>query len=144
MPCRVIDETYIKVRGKWVYHYRAVDRDGQTLDFMLSERRDTAAAGRFFKRAVGTNGVPDRIAIDKSGANLAGLQSLNVILKFTNAGKTIKIIQSKYLNNMVEQPFRGLKANPCRVTDHRFIKRITRPMLGFKAFHSATATLAGI
>ncbi|WP_138936649.1 IS6 family transposase [Roseovarius arcticus] len=126
-----MDETYIKVRGKWVYHYRTVDRDGQTLDFMLSERRDTAAARRFFKRAVGTNGVPDRIAIDKSGANLAGLQSLNLILKFTNAAKTIKIFQSNYLNNIVEQ-------------DHRFIKRITRPMLGFKAFHSAAATLAGI
>ncbi len=114
-----------------MYHYRAVDRDGQTLDFILSERRDTAAARRFFKRAVGTNGVPDRIAIDKSGANLAGLRSLNVILKFTNGNKTIKIIQSKYLNIMVEQ-------------DHRFIKRITRPMLGFKAFYSAAATLAGI
>jgi len=125
-----MDETYIKVRGKWLYHYRAVDRDGQTLDFMLSERRDTAAARRFFKRAIVVNGVPDRIAIDKSGANLAGLQKLNVILKFTGAGKIIKIFQSKYLNNMVEQ-------------DHRFIKRITRPMLGFKAFHSATATLAG-
>lgn len=74
-----MDETYIKVRGKWTYLYRAVDRDGPTLDFMLSERRDTAAARRFFKRAVGTNGIPDRIAIDKSGANLAGLQSLNII-----------------------------------------------------------------
>lgn len=112
-----MDETYIKVRGKWTYLYRAVDRDGQTLDFMLSERRDTAAARRFFKQAVYTNGVPDRIAIDKSGANLAGLQSLNVILKFTSAGRIINIIQSKYLNNIVEQ-------------DHRFIKRITRPMLG--------------
>jgi hypothetical protein len=59
---------------------------GQTLDFMLSERRDTAAVRRFFKRAIGTNGVPDRSAIDKSGANLAGLQNLNVILKFTGAG----------------------------------------------------------
>ena len=126
-----MDETYIKVRGKWTYLYRAVDRDGQTLDFMLSERRDTAATRKFFKRAVGTNGVPDRIAIDKSGANLAGLQSLNVILKFTCSGKTIKIVQSKYLNNVVEQ-------------DHRFIKRITRPMLGFKALHSAASTLAGI
>jgi putative transposase len=113
------------------YLYRAVDRDEKTLDFMLSERRDTAAARRFFKRAVGTNGVPDRIAIDKSGANLAGLQSLNVILKFTGAGRIISIIQSKYLNNIFEQ-------------DHRFVKRITRPMLGFKAFHSAAATLAGI
>ncbi|GLT12615.1 hypothetical protein GCM10007928_48480 [Sulfitobacter porphyrae] len=98
---------------------------------MLSERRDTAAARRFFKRAVGTNGVPDRIAIDKSGANLAGLQSLNVIPKFTGSGKTIKNVQSEYLNNVVEQ-------------NHRFIKRITRPMLGFKALHSAASTLAGI
>ncbi|MEQ5828849.1 IS6 family transposase [Sulfitobacter sp. NFXS29] len=126
-----MDETYIKVRGKWTYLYRAVDRDGQTLDFMLSERRDTAAARRFFKRAVGTNGVPDRIAIDKSNANLAGLQSLNVILKFTGVGRIINIVQSKYINNIIEQ-------------DHRFIKRITRSMLGFKAFHSAAATLAGI
>ena len=126
-----MDETYIKVRGEWTYLYRAVDREGETLDFMLSKRRDTGAARRFFKRAVGTNGVPDRIAIDKSGANLAGLQSLNVILKFTGAGQIISIFQSKYLNNIVEQ-------------DHRFIKRITRPMLGFKAFHSAATTLAGI
>ena len=126
-----MDETYIKVRGKWAYLYRAVDRDGQTLEFMLSENRDAAAARRFFKRAIGTNGVPERITIDKSGANLAGLQMLNVILKFTGAGRIIGIVQSKYLNNIVEQ-------------DHRFIKRITRPMLGFKAFHSAAATLAGI
>ncbi|MBL4766608.1 MAG: IS6 family transposase [Rhodobacteraceae bacterium] len=130
-PSWRMDETYIKVRGKWAYLYRAVDRDGQTLNFMLSERRDTAAARRFFKRAVGTNGVPDSIAIDKSSANLADLQRLNVILKFTGAGRIINIIQSKYLNNIVEQ-------------DHRFIKRITRPMLGFKAFHSAVETLAGI
>ena len=126
-----MDETYIKVRGKWTYLYCAVDRDGQNLDFMLSQRRNAAAARRFFKRAVGTNGVPDRIAIDKSGANLAGLQSLNVILKFTGAGRIFGIIQSKYLNNIVE-------------LDHRFIKRITRPMLGFKAFHSVATTLAGI
>ena len=93
------DETYIKVRGKWTYLYRAVDRDGQTLDFMLSEHRDTAAARRFFKRAVGTNGVPERVAIDKSGANLAGLQSLNVIPKFTGTGRIINIIEPKYVNH---------------------------------------------
>lgn len=79
----------------------------------------------------GTNGVPERIAVDKSGANLAGLQSLNVILKFTGIGRIINTVQSKYLNNIVEQ-------------DHRFIKKITRPMLGFKAFYSAAATLAEI
>jgi len=126
-----MDETYIKVRGKWMYHYRAVDRDGQTLDFMLSERRDKAAARRFFRRAIGTNGVPDRVVIDKSGANLAGLEAVNVILKFTGTGQTIKVLQVKYLNNILEQ-------------DHRFIKRITGQMLGFKAFHSASATLESI
>jgi len=126
-----MDETYIKVKGKWTYLYRAVDHEGKTLDFMLSERRDTAAARRFLKRAIGTNGTPDRVVIDKSGANLAGLQSVNVILKFTGTGRIIKILQVKYLNNILEQ-------------DHRFIKRITGPMLGFKAFHSAAATIAGI
>ncbi len=96
---------------------------------MLSKRRDAAAARRFFKPAFDTNGVPDRVLIDRSGANLAGLQSLNVILKFIGAGRIIKILQVKYLNNILEQ-------------DHRFIKRIARPMLGFKAFDSAAATLA--
>ena len=126
-----MDETYIKVKGPWTCYYRAVDNKGQTLDFMLSKRRDNAAARRFFKQAIGTNGVPGRVVIDKSGANLAGLESVNVILKFTDSGNIIKILQVKYLNNIVEQ-------------DHRFIKRITRPMLGFKAFYSADATLAGI
>jgi putative transposase len=126
-----MDETYIRVRGKWTYLYRAVDQEGQTLDFMLSERRDLAAARRFFKQAIGTNGVPDRVVIDKSGANLAGLMAVNVILKFTGAGQIVTIRQVKYLNNILEQ-------------DHRFIKRITGPMMGFKAFHTAAATLAGI
>jgi putative transposase len=125
------DETYIRVKGRWTYLYRAVDRDGQTLDFMLSGRRDLAAARRFFKQAMAANGVPDRIVVDKSGANLAGLQAANVILKFTNSGRTIEIRQVKYLNNILEQ-------------DHRFIKRIIGPMMGFKAFHSAAATIAGI
>lgn len=126
-----IDETYIKVKGRWTYLYRAVDRDGQTLDLMLSERRDLAAARRFFKRAIGINGVPDQVVIDKSGANLAGLQAVNVILKCTGEGRTVEIRQVKYLNSILEQ-------------DHRFIKRITAPMMGFKAFHSAAATIAGI
>lgn len=126
-----VDETYIKVRGQWTYLYRAVDRDGQTLDFMLSERRNLAAARRFFKKAIAANGVPDKIVIDKSGANLAGAQAVNTILKITGHSKMIEILQVKYLNNILEQ-------------DHRFIKRITKPMMGFKAFHSAAATIAGI
>ena len=126
-----MDETYIKVKGRWSYLYRAVDKSGQTLDFMLSARRDLAAARRFFKQAISTNGVPDRVVIDKSGANLAGLMAANVFLKFTGTGRTVTIRQVKYLNNILEQ-------------DHRFIKRITVPMLGFKAFHSASATIAGI
>jgi len=126
-----MDETYIKVKGKWMYLYRAVDKYGKTLDFMLSRQRDNAAARRFFKRAISTNGVPERIVIDKSGANLAGLQRINVGLKFSQTHRPIEILRVKYLNNIVEQ-------------DHRFIKKITRPTLGFKAFHSAAATLAGI
>ena len=126
-----MDETCIKVKGKWSYPYRAVDRDDQTLDFMLSERRDLAAVRRFFRRAIDRNGAPDRVVIDKSGANLAGLQAVNVVLELTAGGRTIKIRQVRYLNNILEQ-------------DHRFLKRITGPMMGFKAFHSAAATITGI
>lgn len=125
-----MDETYIKANGKWTYLYRAVDRDGQTLDFLLSERRSLSAARRVFKRAIAVNGVPHRGVIDKSGANLASLQPVNVILKFNDGGRLIEIRQIRYLNTIPEQ-------------DHRFIKRITRPLMGVKAFHPAAATIAG-
>lgn len=126
-----MDETYFKLKGRWTYLRLAVDCGGQTLDFMLSERRDLISARNFFRRATSANGVPERVVIDKSGANLAGLQALNTILKFTDSDRTIEIRQVKYVNNIVEQ-------------DHRFIKRITGPMMGFKAFHSAAATIARI
>ncbi|MBL1435005.1 MAG: IS6 family transposase [Rhodobacteraceae bacterium] len=126
-----MDETYIKVRGKWIYLYRAVDRDGKTLDFMLSERRNTAAATLFFAKALASSGIPLRIVIDKSGANGAGIKEVNKILKRFGCPTKITTVRSKYLNNMIEQ-------------DHRFIKRRTRPMLGFKSFSSAAATLEGI
>jgi putative transposase len=126
-----MDETYIKVKGKWNYLYRAVDKFGKTLDFMLSERRDEAAATSFFTRTLGNNGVPERVVIDKSGANLAGLKNMNSLLMLNGRYRFIDILQVKYLNNIIEQ-------------DHRFIKKITRPMKGFKAFHSASATLEGI
>jgi putative transposase len=126
-----MDETYIKVRGKWTYLYRAVDRDGKTLDFMLSETRDEVAATAFFAKVIETNGWPEKVVIDKSGANLAGLQNMNLLLILNSWYILIEILQAKYLNNIIEQ-------------DHRFIKKITRTMLGFKAFHSAQATIAGI
>lgn len=126
-----MDETYVRVKGIWIYLYRAVDRDGQTVDFMLSKHRDTAAARRFFKQAIEMNGAPDRIVIDKSGANLAGIEAVNVIRKFSGDGRLIAAVQSKYLNNLIEQ-------------DHRAIKRLTRPIQSFGAFHSAAATLQGI
>lgn len=126
-----VDETYIKVKGKWTYLYRAVDRDGQTLDFMLSECRDPAAARRFFRKAITSNGVPQKMVIDMSGVNLAGLQAMNTILKFTGTCDIMEIRQVKYLNNLLEQ-------------DPRFIKRINKRMMDLKTFHSASATIAGI
>jgi putative transposase len=89
---------------------------------MLSKRRDKATARLFFKRAIKANGVPQQIVIDKSSANLAGLLRINIGLKFSRFHHRIKILRVKYLNNIGEQ-------------DHRFIKKITRPTLGFKAFH---------
>ena len=123
-----MDETYIKVKGEWVYYYRAVDKEGQTIDFFLSRTRDTQAAQTFFEKAIGSSGQPEKVNIDKSGANLAGLEEVNNALP---EGQKITICQVKYLNNMIKQ-------------DHRVIKRITKPMLGFKSFICATATLAGI
>ena len=127
-----MDETYIKVKGQWVYLYRVVDKFGNTIDFMLSKKRDKPAATRFFAKAIGHAGIPRKVAIDKSGANMAGINAINVQLATLGFfAKTITVFQSKYLNNIVEQ-------------DHRFIKKITRPMLSFKSFASAEATLAGI
>lgn len=126
-----MDETYIKVKGTWLYYYRAVDKSGKTLDFMLSEHRDEAAATSFFKRAISNNGLPEKVVIDKSGANLAGLQNMNCLLLLRGWFWLIEILQVKYLNNIIEQ-------------DHRFIKKLTRLMKGFKSFQSASATLDGI
>ncbi|MEJ2020186.1 MAG: IS6 family transposase [Maritimibacter sp.] len=126
-----MDETYVKVKGAWAYLYRAVDKHGKTLDFMLSERRDEDAASTFFARTIGNNGWPEKVVIDKSGSNFAGLQNMNWLLIFHGWFWLIDILQVKYLNNIIEQ-------------DHRFIKKLTRPMKGFKSFSSASATLDGI
>jgi putative transposase len=111
-----MDETYIKVKGQWKYLYRALDKDGHTVDFLLRARRDTLAARRYFEKSIAHHGVPETVTIDQSGANLAALKAINA-----ERETPIKIRQRKYLNNIVEQ-------------DHRAIKRRTRPMLGFKKF----------
>jgi putative transposase len=126
-----MDETYIQVKGQWVYLYRAVDKFGDTVDFMLSEKRDEAAATAFFKQAIDSNGFPKKVVMDKSGANYVGLENINFLLLLAGIISFVEILQIKYLNNLIEQ-------------DHRFIKKITKPMMGFKAFHSAKATIAGI
>ena len=130
-----MDETYIKIKGVWQYLYRAVDKEGNTIDFMLAKNRDEVAAKAFFIKAIGSNGLPEKITIDKSGANKAGIDAINLqLIVLSLLGCTlmqIQIRQIKYLNNIIEQ-------------DHRGIKRIVKPMMGFKAFHSAEATLAGI
>ena len=121
-----MDETYIKVKGVWKYLYRAVDKEGKTVDFLLTAKRDMAAAMCFFEQAMRDNAIPEKVTMDKSGANKAAIDPII-------EDKEISIIvrQVKYLNNVVEQ-------------DHRAVKRVTRPMLGFKSFRSARNILAGI
>jgi putative transposase len=75
-----MDETYLKVKGQWVYLYRAVDKEGDTLDFMLSEKRDEPAARAFFEKAMVSSGLPDKVTMDKNGANKAGIDTINLRL----------------------------------------------------------------
>lgn len=121
-----MDETYILVNGHWKYLYRAVDKEGLTIDFLLRAKRDTVAARRFFEKAMRQNGDPEKVTMDKSGANKAAMDAIN-----KDRDVPIEVCQVKYLNNIVEQ-------------DHRFVKRVTKPMLGFKTFRTARAVLAGI
>jgi putative transposase len=129
-----MDETYIKIKGMWHYLYRAVDKEGSTINFMLSKKHAEAAARDFFIKAIGP-GLPEKATIDKSGANHAALAIINLQLITLALLECmlmqIHIRQIKYLNNIIEQ---------C----HRGIKRITKPMIGLKKFHSAEATLLRI
>jgi putative transposase len=121
-----MDETYMQVRGEWRYLHRAVDKHGQTIDFWLTEHRDRDAALRFLTKAIRRHGLPETITIDGSDANEAAIKRDN-----QEHGTVIAIRQVSYLNNLVEQ-------------DHRAVKRVTRPMLGFKSFEAAQGTLVGI
>ena len=121
-----MDETYVKIKGKAAYLYRAVDKEGQTIDFLLTPNRDRDAAEAFLRKAIRNQELPEKITIDQSGSNTAAITHYN------QTHKTAIIMRhSKYLNNLVEQ-------------DHRAVKRLTRPMLGFKSFWAARCTIAGI
>ena len=130
-----MDETYIKLKGQWMYLYRAIDSTGDTVDFWFSEHRDLSAAKGFLRKALERHGRPDRIVIDGSQTNREAIISCDAEDRLRDRSrrvlKPIRIRQSQYLNNRIEQ-------------DHRRIKRRVRPMLGFKAFNSANATLDGI
>ena len=125
-----VDETYIKVKGQWMYLYRAVDSEGNTIDFYLSKTRDKKAAKRFFKKALRSFHVskPRIITVDKNSAYPIAVEELR---KEKNMSSGMQFRQKKYLNNIVEQ-------------DHRFIKKRVRSMLGLKSFRTATYILSGI
>jgi transposase, IS6 family len=124
-----VDETYIRVKGRWTYLYRAVDSRGQTIDFLLSAKRDAAAAKRFFRKALAQPHTvnPRTITMDKNPAYpkaVAEMKDGGELWRFS------RLRQVKYLNNIVEQ-------------DHRRVKRLTRPGLGFGGFWTARRTLVG-
>ena len=121
-----MEETSVHVKGQWKDLYRAVNKEGLTIDFLLTPTRDRDAAEAFLRKAIRNQGVPEKITIDQSGGNTAAIQ------RYTRAHKTdIVIRQCKYLNNIIEQ-------------DHRAVKRRVKPMLGCKSFWAARCTLAGI
>ena len=125
-----MDETYIKVNGEWKYLYRAVDSEGNTLDFMLSAKRDQKAAKRFLKKVLRArqNQKPRVINVDKNAAYPPAFEDLK---EEKLVEEECELRQVKYLNNRVEQ-------------DHRAVKRITRAGLGYKSFHTAWRTIRGI
>jgi putative transposase len=116
-----MDEPYIKVKDSWKYLYRAVDKEGKTVDFLLTARRDMAAALRFFEKAMKANGVPEKVTMDKSNANKAAIDEINTSRADPCAASEVP-----------QQP---------RGEGHRAIKRVTRPMLNFKSFRAARNVL---
>jgi transposase-like protein len=125
-----VDETYIKVKGQWMYLYRAVDSEGNTIDFYLSKSRNHKAAKRFFKKALQSFHVskPRVITVDKNPAYPIAIEQLK---KEKSIPDGMQLRQQKYLNNIVEQ-------------DHRFIKKRIRSMLGFKSYKTSATILSGV
>ncbi|WP_371212335.1 IS6 family transposase [Methylosinus sp. LW4] len=122
-----VDETCVKIKGRWVYLYRAVDKTGKTVDFLLRAKRDVSAAKAFFRRAFASHGrLPRKITLDGYQASHRAAREL---LAQHRGGARIRIRSSKYLNNLIEQ-------------DHRSIKLRLGPLLGFKRFPHAATTIA--
>jgi transposase-like protein len=130
-----VDETYIKVRGRWMYLYRTIDSHDDTVEFWFSERRNLAAAKRFLRKALKRHGRPERIVIDGSQTNYEAIVLCDTTDRLQDRSRRrlepIRIRQSAYLNNRIEQ-------------DHRAVKRRVRSMPGFKSMASAWAILGGI
>lgn len=124
-----VDETYVKVKGEWMYLYRAVDSSGQTLDFLLNQTRSTRAAKRFFRKVLGRPNItlPRVINVDKNGCYMGAVRDLK---RDGLLPEKCKRRPNQYMNNLVEQ-------------DHRFMKRKIRPGLGFGSFPTAWRTIRG-
>ena len=124
-----VDETYIEVKGKWKYLYRAVDSKGNTLDFLLTAHRDATAAKRFLRKAMSAahNQQPRVINVDKNAAYPKAIDELKAKKELS---ENVELRQNKYLNNRVEQ-------------DHRFIQRLVKPGMGFGSFNTARRTIKG-
>src|SRR6266851_7992606 len=125
-----VDETYLRVAGKWTYLYRAVDSTGATIDFLLSARRDAAAAKGFFQKALRSLVHPRPRVINVDG-NPSYPKVIAELKKTGELGRRCRCRPVRYLNNIVEQ-------------DHRAIKRRVRASQGFRSFRSATRTIQGI
>ena len=124
-----VDESYVKIKGRWAYLYRAVDKAGKTVDFLLRAKRDVAAAKAFFRRAFASRGrLPHKITLD---GYQASHRAAREFLEQHRGGARTQIRSSKYLNNLIEQ-------------DHRSIKLRLGPMLGLKRFRNASITIAGV
>jgi transposase-like protein len=146
-----VDETYIKIKKVWMYLYRAVDSQGNTIEFLLSPTRDAEATKRFFLKAlpVAASVAPQACPIEEQVIQPTDLTTAQPALRVINVDKnaaypkaiaelkvdgilpeSVELRQVKYLNNLIEQ-------------DHRFIKRLTKPGMGFFSFETAWRTLQG-
>jgi transposase-like protein len=124
-----MDETYVRIRGRWAYLYRAVDASGKTVDFRLSPRRNVASAKAFFRKAVRSQRrSPQTITLDGYVASHRAVRELREQGRLPNL---TKLRSSKYLNNLIEQ-------------DHRNVKSRLGTMLGLKSFASAAITIRGV